>query len=218
MDNYLAFSLGLLVNSGIALLILRYVYAPMRQDKDYVLMFLSLNTLVFMMASLLKDINISLGLGLSIFAVFRVLRFRTAPIPMREMSYLFVMLALPVLNAVLLASGAHTSLALAGAAVMATLLLVERLWNFHGVAQKLITYERVEWIRPEHAEALLADLRDRTGLDIRDCEIGRIDFLRDTVEITITYTEHRPAPAAIRPSGATTGHVGQSSTERTWSR
>jgi hypothetical protein len=164
-------------------------------------MFLTFNTLAFQISSLLSGIDFGLGLGISLFAIFSILRFRTDPIPIREMTYLFAMLALPVVNAVLIAEGTYASLLIANGAVAGALALVEREWGLRSIGQKTITYERVEWVKPEHSEALLADLRERTGLEILRCEVGKLDFLHDTAELKITYSEPRQNGTIARPHG-----------------
>lgn len=206
-DNLLVFGLSFLFNSGSAFLILRYIYAPVKREKDYVLMFLTFNTLAFLLSNMLGSVDFSVGLGLSLFAIFSILRFRTDPIPIREMTYLFVMLALPVVNAVLLAQKAYASLVIADLAVVAALLLIESEWGLCNVSQKTITYERIEWIKPEYYQSLLADLRERTGLDIIRCEIGKIDFLHDVAEIQITYNEPRPEVMAARSGDASSDYA-----------
>jgi hypothetical protein len=130
-------------------LIVRGVYAPTKRDKNYVLTFLTFNTLAFLIAGLLSEIDLSVGFGLGLFAIFSILRFRTDPIPVREMAYLFVMLALPVINAVLLQEEIYDSLIIANLAVVAVLLLAERAWGLRSVSQKTITYEHIEWVKPD---------------------------------------------------------------------
>ncbi len=202
MDNFVTFGFSFLLNGLVAFLIIRGIYYPVRRDKEYVLTFLTFNTLIFVIAHLLQGVNVTIGLGLSMFAIFRMLRYRTDPIPTREMTYLFVMIALPFVNAILVAQENYAGLLIADALVTAVLLLVEKGWGFQYVGHKTITYERIELIKPENYEALLADLRARTGLDITRCEVGKLDFLRDVAEIKIDYVEPRtqgqPAAQATR--------------------
>ncbi len=94
MGDFMTFGFSFLLNSIIALLIIRYIYYPVRRDKDYVLTFLAFNTLTFLISSLLSGVDLSVGFGFSLFAIFSILRYRTDPIPIREMTYLFVMMAL----------------------------------------------------------------------------------------------------------------------------
>lgn len=213
MYEPLVMGIGFLVNAGIALLILRTIYAPTRRDKDYVLMFLTFNTLAFLIAGLLNDVELGLGLGLSLFAIFSILRFRTDPIPIREMTYLFAMMALPVVNALLMAQEAYAGLVMADLAVAGALILIEKEWGLRHIGRKSVVYERIEWIKPEYAQPLLADLRARTGLDITHCEVGKVDFLHDTAEITITYVEPQLGqPAGV--SGAPADYAPLFSTKR----
>ncbi|MBN1878005.1 MAG: DUF4956 domain-containing protein [Anaerolineae bacterium] len=198
MNDFATFALSFLLNSMIAFFIIRCIYYPVRRDKDYVLTFLAFNTLIFLISSLLSGVDLSVGFGFSLFAIFSILRYRTDPIPIREMTYLFVMMALPVVNAVLLTQTNYLGLAVANGAVTLVLFLVEREWGFTYVSRKSITYERIDLIRPENYTLLLVDLRTRTGLDITRCEIGKIDFLRDIAELKIFYTEPREQMVVVQ--------------------
>lgn len=189
MDDFVTFGFSFLLNSIIALVIVRGIYYPARRSKEYVLTFLAFNTLMFLIASLLSGVDLSVGFGFSLFAIFSILRYRTDPIPIREMTYLFVMMALPAVNAILVTQASYGSLVIANGAVLLTLFLVEREWGVHYESRKSITYERIDLVKPENYQELLTDLRARTGLDITRCEIGKIDFLRDVAEIKVYYTE-----------------------------
>ncbi len=203
MDNFITFGFSFLLNSLVAFLIIRGIYYPVKRDKEYVLTFLTFNTLIFLIAHLLQGVNVTIGLGLSMFAIFRMLRYRTDPIPTREMTYLFVMIGLPFVNAILVTQGNYAGLLIADALVVAVLLLVEKGWGFQYVGHKTITYERIDLIKPENYQALLEDLRSRTGLDITRCEVGKLDFLRDVAEIKIDYMEPRTQG---QPASKTTPH------------
>ena len=181
--------LGFLLNFSVALLIIRGIYYPTSRTKKYVLAFLALNTTVFLISSLLGGIDLSVGFGFSLFAIFSVLRYRTDPIPVREMTYLFVLMALPVIDAVLLSQNAYLPVLIANAATVLVLYVGEREWGCHYEQEKTVTYEEIELIKPQHYERLLADLRERTGLAVTGCRVGKIDFLRDVAELRITYRQ-----------------------------
>lgn len=183
------FLLGFLLNSAVALLIVRGIYYPIRRNKQYVLAFLTLNSSVFLIASLLGGIDLSVGFGFSLFAIFSVLRYRTNPIPVREMTYLFVLMALPVIDAVLLSQSSYLALLIANGMTVLVLTMVEKEWGCRYEQKKSITYEKIELIKPENHDLLLADLRERTGLPVTRCEIGRIDFLRDAAELRVYYQQ-----------------------------
>ncbi|MBN1178664.1 MAG: DUF4956 domain-containing protein [Anaerolineae bacterium] len=191
-----AFGFSFLLNGAVTLLIIRGIYYPVRRDKNYVLTFFAFNTLIFLISSLLSGVDLSVGFGFSLFAIFSILRYRTDPIPIREMTYLFVMMALPVVNAVLVAQANVAGLAIANTALVLVMAVVEKGWGFDYVQQKTITYERIELVKPENHHLLLTDLRQRTGLPITRVEIGKLDFLHDVAEITVYYGEPETQPSS----------------------
>jgi hypothetical protein len=144
---------------------------------------------VFLISSLLGGVDLSVGFGFSLFAIFSVLRYRTDPIPVREMTYLFVLMALPVMDAVLLSQSNYLALLIANGMPVLVLYIGEKEWGCHYDQKKTITYEKIDLIKPENYDRLLADLRERTGLPVTHCEIGRIDFLRDVAELQIYYQQ-----------------------------
>jgi hypothetical protein len=161
------------------------------QDKRYVFAFLVFNTVIFFVMTMLTSIELSLGVGFGLFAIFTVLRYRTEEIPIREITYLFVMIALPVMNSALVAGEELAGLLVANGTTVLVLYVLEHEWGFDFEASKKLTYEVIENIRPENHERLLDDLRLRTGLAVKRVEIGRIDFLRDTAQLRIFYDEPR---------------------------
>jgi len=197
----LLFGAGL--NLLIALLVVRFIYYPGTQNKNYVFTFLAFNTVIYFVMALMTSVTLSVGVGFGLFAIFSVLRYRTDEIPIREMTYLFVIIALPVINSILVLDGELSALLVANAMVVGVLFVLEREWGFHFEASKKITYERIDLITPANTEVLLADLRQRTGLPIKGVTVGRIDFCRDTAEIVIYYDEPKP-----QATGVTTGTPG----------
>jgi len=182
--------LGFVFNFLIAFAIVRFIYYPKTKNRDYVFTFLSFNTIIFFVLSLLGSINLSVGFGFGLFGIFSVLRYRTDPIPIREMTYLFVTIALPVMNSILVSDNGFAQVLLANLIILLVLFAVERSWGFKFVSRKNIVYEKIELIKPEKAHLLLEDLQERTGLAITDVKVGQIDFLHDTAKIEITYLEN----------------------------
>jgi hypothetical protein len=175
------------LNLAIVIIIVRFIYYPQQRDKNYVFTLITFNTIVFFVMGLLNNANIGVGVGFGLFAIFSILRYRTDTIPIREMTYLFVLIALPVLNSVLLTSAVYAEFAVVNLATIAILFVLEKGWGFQYEARKTIVYERIELVRPENWSLMLDDLRARTGLPIKRVEIGRLNFLRDSAEITIFY-------------------------------
>ena len=182
---------GFVANLAIALLIVRFIYYPVRQNKNYVFTFLAFNTIIFFVMSLLTTIDLSVGAGFGLFAIFSVLRYRTSPMPARDMTYLFVLIGLPVINSGLVANSAWSSLLIVNVAIVAVLYVLEQGWGFHYEQSQRITYERIDLIRPENHDLLLDDLRERTGLPVKRFEIGNINFLKDVADIKIYFDDSR---------------------------
>ena len=181
--------IGFLFNLLVAIVIVRFIYFPAKQNKNYVFTFLAFNTAVYFVMSVLTSVEISVGVGFGLFGLFSLLRYRTETMPSREMTYLFIIIALPVLNSILIGNGEWLSLLLANTAVVATLFVLEQEWGFQYELSQTVTYERIELIKPENYDLLLVDLRERTGLPVKRFEVGQINFLRDTAEIKIYYDD-----------------------------
>ena len=190
MDTVIEILLSFGFNFLVVIAIVRGIYYPKTKDKDYIFTFLAFNTIIFFVLRLLSSINLSVGLGFGLFAIFSVLRYRTDPIPIREMTYLFVIIALPVMNSILTSGNGFELLLLANLLIILVLYAIEQGWGFQFVTHKTIIYEKIELIQPENHQLLLEDLRQRTGLPITGYEIGSIDFLRDTAKIDIFYTQN----------------------------
>jgi hypothetical protein len=191
------FILGAGFNLAVALVIVRFIYYPFTQNKNYVFTFLAFSTIIYFVLGLFTSTDLSVGVGFGLFAIFSVLRYRTDEMPIREMTYLFIIIALPVMNSILMSNGDLMKLLVANGVIVALLYVLEKEWGFHFEASKKITYEKIDLITPANRDYLLADLRQRTGLPIKRVEIGRLDFLRDTAEIRIYYDEPLPAAPVI---------------------
>lgn len=176
-------------NFAVAFVIVRFIYYPVTQDKRYVFSFLSFNTLIYFVLQFLTSSELSVGVGFGLFAIFSVLNYRTDEMPIREMTYLFAVIALPVVNSFISSDDALAQIAIANAAVVAVLYVLEKEWGFHFESSKKLTYEVIANIRPENYNALIEDLQGRTGLSVKRVEIGRLDFLRDTAQLRIFYDE-----------------------------
>ncbi len=194
------------LNLATAIILVRWIYYPRHHSKKYVFTFLSFNAIIFFVLSMMASVDMSIGVGFGLFAIFSVLRYRTNPIPIREMTYLFIIAALPVMNATA-ATGDHwMELVIANLGVIAILFTLENEWGFAFESSQTITYDRIDLIRPENRGLLIADLEERTGMIIHRLEIGRINLLKDTARIKIIYNDKKQPgsleiPAASTPPG-----------------
>jgi hypothetical protein len=130
-----------------------------------------------------------MGFAFGLFAVFAILRYRTDPIPIKEMTYLFIVITIGVINAL---SGDEVSigaLLFTNTALVGLTYFLEKYWQNNLLVSMNIDYEKIENVKPENHEALLTDLKERTGLNIQDFQFYRMNFLRDTARIKIYYKE-----------------------------
>ena len=175
------------LNVIVALIIVRGIYYPGKPDKNYVVTLMAFNTMIFFVMSLLTSIEVSIGAGFGLFAIFSILRYRTDPMPPRDITYLFVLIGLPIVNATLNSGVAWGILLLVNSAVVAMLFVLEQGWGFKYEESKRILYDRIDLIHEKDRGLLLEELRARTGLPITHVEIGKLDFLKDSAEIKIYY-------------------------------
>jgi len=183
------FLLGFLLNLLVAIIIVRFIYYPKTQDKHFVFTFLAFNTVIYFVLSLLVKSEIGVGVGFGLFAIFHFLRYRTDPVPIREMTYLFVIMALPVMNSSGMFETNWALLLLANGLVVLTLWLLERGWGFRYQTSQKITYENIALIVPSRRAELIADLEQRIGQKISSVTVGNIDFLHDTATLQVFYPE-----------------------------
>lgn len=198
MNGLNDFLIALVLNLITSVIIVRWIYYPKNRSKKYVFSFLAFNLIIFLVLSMMTSVEMSIGVGFGLFAIFSVLRYRTNPIPIREMTYLFIIAALPVMNATASTGDHWAKLLIANLSVIGLLFILENGWGFEFESSKTITYEKIDLIRPENQALLLEDLEDRTGLSIKRLEIGRINFLRDTARIKVIYDRnHKFTPLRI---------------------
>jgi len=183
------FLLGFLLNLLVAIIVVRFIYYPRTRDKHYVFTFLAFNTIIYFVLSLMVNSNLGVGVGFGLFAIFSVLRYRTDPVPIREMTYLFIILALPVMNSSGMLQTNWVMLVLANSLVLLVLWFLEKGWGFSFLSSQKIVYERIELIVPSRRVELIADLEQRTGRKISSVNIGNIDFLHDTATVQIYFPE-----------------------------
>ena len=176
-------------NLSVAFIIIKLIYQRDHNNNDFVFTYFMFNSLIFFFASILGSITINMGFAFGLFAVFAILRYRTDPTPIKEMTYLFIVITIGVINAL---SGDEVSigaLLFTNTALVGLTYFLEKYWQNNLLASMNIDYEKIENVKPENHEALLADLKERTGLNIQDFQFSRMNFLRDTVRIKIYYKE-----------------------------
>lgn len=177
-----------------ATVLIRLIYFRRYRRTELFLTFFSFNLVIFLLTFLLNRVEMTLGAAFGLFAVFSMLRYRTEGIAAKDMTYLFLVIALGLLMAVGGASLAQ--LALIGAAILACTALLEGDWLTRREHAQPVLYDNLALVGPQARAALLGDLRARTGLDVHRVDVHEIDLLRDVARLTVYY--HAAAPQAER--------------------
>ena len=165
------------------------IYYRYSRRRDYYVTLMLFSSAMFLLLWLMQILDIQTGFVLGLFAIFGMIRYRTETVPIREMTYLFIIIAVSVINSLSLkADGLAWYLLVLANVFIICLAYGFELWlGRKRVSTKIILYEKIENIKPENRAALIADLEERTGLKVLDLEIGHIDFLRDVAYIKMTY-------------------------------
>ena len=176
-------------NSVIMWIIIHCFYYQKSRRRDYYFTFALISVSIFFLIFLLGSVKMKIGFALGLFAIFGIIRYRTEQMPVREMTYLFVLIAISVINAL------STAISLAEL-LLTNIIFIFCIWFsernkwLRHVSNKLVQYDKIELIKPEKYDELLADLKERTGLNIISVEVGSIDFLRDTALLKIYYEDN----------------------------
>ena len=168
-------------------IIVRLIYYRIKEEKDYVFTFFMFNILTFFICFLLRKVPMEMGFALGLFAVFGILRYRTEAIPIRQMTYLFIVIGLSMINSLANKSISWLEILLANAIITIITYLIDRVWFSTIELTKTILYEKIELIKPENEQELIEYLKQRTGLQIVAVKVDKVDFLRDTAQIKIYY-------------------------------
>lgn len=165
-------------------------YYPKSRNKNFSVTFMLFSTAVFLLLFFMKSVGIDVGIGLGLFMIFGIIRYRTEMVPIREMTYLFLTIAIAVINGSNLIVS-YAELGLANVLVIALLAVLEYGVMRRREASKLVCYERIELIRPERRAELIADLETRLGVKVHKVEVGNVDFLRDVAFLKVYYRAER---------------------------
>ena len=175
------------MNLAFITLIIRYIYFVKTPRKNYLFTFFLISIITFVICFALKKLDIDTGMGLGLFAIFGIIRYRTNTMKIREMTYLFIAIGLSVINALSGKQVSYAELLFINVIVLIIVYLMENWWLVSTEVSKTITYEKIENIKPENEAALKADLEQRTGLTISRVQVGKVDFLKDTAEVKIFF-------------------------------
>lgn len=188
-EDFLGMVIRLFIHLGFVFVLVRLIYYPISRRKDFLFTYFLFSVSIFMMCFLLESVKLEMGFALGLFAVFGIIRYRTDAIPIKEMTYLFIVIAMSVMNALINKKISIAELAFANIVIIAITFGLEKVWLLRHESQKIVIYDNIELIQLGRRTELIADLEKRTGIRVTRIEIGKIDFLRDTVLIKIHFYE-----------------------------
>lgn len=174
------------INTIVVAIIVQFFYYPKSKRREYYFTFTLIAVSVFMLIYLMGGVKLKIGFALGLFAIFGIIKYRTEQVPIREMTYLFIIIAVSAING-LATSISYFELTVTNLIFLCALAVCENTrWVKH-VATKIVTYDNISLISPEKEDELKDDLEKRTGLTIIRIEVGNIDFLKDSAILKIYY-------------------------------
>ena len=172
----------------VVVIIVHLIYFRAKPDGNFAFTFYVLNVLVFFVSYLMVGIDIGVGFAFGLFALFTIIRYRSVTLPVKEMSYLFAIVTVAIVNGLSQLGFSWSEVLFVDAAIIGTICLLDRMWLPAQMGQEYLVYEKIQNVRPDANATLIADLQARTGLDIKSAQVGRLNFLNDTALVKIRYT------------------------------
>lgn len=188
------------LNVLICWLIIQRFYYRKGGRRDFYLTFLLFAVTVFLLIFLLENVKLQMGFALGLFAIFGMIRYRTETVPIREMTYLFVIIGISVINGLAM-TASYSELIVTNGLFVIFVWILESSRVLKRTSNKVILYDKIDLIVPERQDELIRDLKARTGLNVLKIDIGNIDFLRDVAYIRVYFTPTEDAaPASVSKS------------------
>jgi hypothetical protein len=186
-EDFYLLIMRLAINMVFITILIRFLYYEKTRRKDYLFTYYLIGTITFFLCFGLKKLDIDTGMGLGLFAIFGIIRYRTDAIEIKEMTYLFLIIGLSVVNALASNKLSIAEMGLINVFMVILTYILEFVWLMKHETRKTVTYERIDLIKPEKAAEMKKDLENRTGLSLNRFEIGKIDFLNDTAQVRVYY-------------------------------
>lgn len=187
-QGFTEFALRFLLNISVILILVRWLYYSSTRRKDYLFTYILISSIVFLLCFLLESVKLQIGFALGMFAIFGIIRYRTDALPIKEMTYLFLVIGVSVINALTNTQTSLIDLLFSNFVIILITYGLEKVWLLKHESSKMIVYEKINLIKEENYKELIEDLQERTGISkINRVEVGKINFLRDICELTIYY-------------------------------
>ena len=178
-----------LINTVIVLVIVFFCYFKHKKNYAYAFTFLMMNVMVFFICFSLKKLDLGLGLALGLFAIFAIIRYRTDAIQVKEMTYLFVVIGVAVINALSNKKTSYAELLAINSIIIASTFILERVLVRTKMSKRTVNYDKLELVQPDQQPALFDDLQARLGIRPVEVKVGRIDLEKSTAGLTVYFDD-----------------------------
>ena len=201
------------LNLVVCWILVQFFYYRKSRRRDYYFTFMVFSSAMLLLLYIMGNVEVGVGLTLGLFAIFGVIRYRTETVPVREMTYLFVIIAMAAVNGLApvfklvgaTSDSPHYALSLGSIGIMAisNLLVILLIWVLENgrllkhTSTKLVLYDRIDLIVPAKRDELIADLEKRIGVKVSNVEVGHVDFLKDAAFIKVFYDLERDQSGSI---------------------
>ncbi len=190
-DDFYKMLFRFTINTIFLTVIIRFLYYKSARRRDYLFTYYMIGVIVFFLCFTLKKLELDLGMALGLFAIFGIIRYRTATIEIKEMTYLFIVIGVSVINSLANKKMSYAEIVAANLIIVLTISVIERLLFLKHEITKNIVYDNLENIKPINEASLKDDLETRTGLTINKVSVGKIDYLANSAIITIYYFKNK---------------------------
>ena len=176
------------LNIAVILVLVRWLYYTRSRKKNYLFTYILISSIVFLLCYLLENVTLQVGFALGLFAIFGIIRYRTNAISIKEMTYLFLIIGVSVINSLADVTINIAEIIFSNIAIIAITFGLEKVWLIRSVEEKTIVYDRLDLIKPERYEELVKDIRERTGIEkINRIGVGKIDFTRNQCNLKVYF-------------------------------
>lgn len=161
------------------------IYYRINKNTEYLFNFIVFNILIFFVSSLLSGVEMQTGFAFGLFAIFSILRYRTEPIPIKEMTFLFISIIIAIINSTVTSTVGLVEILFANIVIILTIYIMEKKWLKDYKPSKTVIFEDISLVHQDKKEELIAVLEERTGLNILDVKIEKIDYLKDIAHLKV---------------------------------
>lgn len=186
-DDVLKLLVRFMINLAVSSIVVFLSYFRYKRNRSYVFTFMMMNVMVFFICFSLKKLDLGLGMALGLFAIFAIIRYRTDSIQVKEMTYLFIVIGIAVINALSNKKTSYTELMATNAIIIAATFILECCLSIEKMQKQSIVYDRLDLIAPQHRKAMLEDLENRLGRQPEDVKVGKVDFDKSIASVTVYF-------------------------------